>query len=234
MKRNILTLVLCWCLSAIMQAQTTNVESTVNLQIFYPDYSRVDLVCDKMPNKNKADVAFCCEAAFTGQLKQHFSHDNIAGDHVCAGKFHKGYSCRANTGGFLWFSSGKWAFEEKKAYDQKLKEAYMGFGQVLIIHNKVLMPKGAQKKDAKNVYRALCERDGKLCVIQSNKKMAYGDFVKSLQAYGVTHALYLDMGAGWNYAWYRDKDGKFTELFPLSKMSSNYKYRTNWVTFFKN
>ena len=26
--------------------------------------------------------------------------------------------------------------------------------------------------------------------------------------YNVTHALYLDMGRGWNYAWYRIRKGR--------------------------
>jgi hypothetical protein len=33
--------------------------------------------------------------------------------------------------------------------------------------------------------------------------------------------------------WYRDKDGKVVERFPESKRSPNYKYRTNWITFYK-
>ena len=49
----------------------------------------------------------------------------------------------------------------------------------------------------------------------------------------VTHALYLDMGRGWNYAWYRDKGGKVKEVFPESKLAPSYKYRTNWITFYK-
>ena len=49
----------------------------------------------------------------------------------------------------------------------------------------------------------------------------------------VTHALYLDMGRGWNYAWYREKGGKVKEVFPESKLAPSYKYRTNWITFYK-
>ena len=52
-------------------------------------------------------------------------------------------------------------------------------------------------------------------------------------AYKVTHALYLDMGRGWNYAWFRNEDGKVKEIFPESKLAPSYKYRTNWITFYK-
>ena len=45
--------------------------------------------------------------------------------------------------------------------------------------------------------------------------------------------LVFGHGAGWNYAWYRDTKDGLKELFPESKKSSNYKYRTNWITFYK-
>ncbi len=63
--------------------------------------------------------------------------------------------------------------------------------------------------------------------------MTYEFFVKCLCAYKVTHALYLDMSRGWNYAWYQDKEGKVKEIFPESKLAPSYKYRTNWITFNK-
>ena len=229
----LITLALIFCMSTTLLAQSTRVETTINLIIFYPNYSRIDLVCGKMPDKSDANVVFCCEAAFTGQLLPTFNHTNIADDHVCDGLKHKGYACKANTGGFVWKKDGKWMFVEKDDYLQMIKAAYMGFGQVLIVYKEKIMPKWAQKPKAKNVYRALCERNGKLCVIQSRKTMEYEFFIKCLQAYGVTHALYLDMGAGWNYAWYRDTKDGLKELFPESKKSSNYKYRTNWITLYK-
>ena len=68
---------------------------------------------------------------------------------------------------------------------------------------------------------------------EEKKVMTYESFVNCLKAYKVTHALYLDMGSGWNYAWYRDKEGKVVERFPESKKSPNYIYRTNWITFYK-
>ena len=232
-KMNLVIAFLCMGLPASLLAQETKVDTTVNLVVFHPSFSRMDLVCGKMPDQSDKNVTFCCEAAFTGQLLKAFQHTNIADDHACAGVLHKGYACRANTGGFVWQKSGKWSFMVKDDYLKMVKSAYMGFGQVLIVYNKEVLPKWPQKPKARNVYRALCERNGKLCVVQSRKTMEYSFFLKCLQAYGVTHALYLDMGSGWNYAWYRDGKGNFTELFPESKSSSNYQYRTNWITFYK-
>ena len=70
-------------------------------------------------------------------------------------------------------------------------------------------------------------------IVESKKVVTYEDFVKYLVEFKVKYALYLDMGSGWNYAWYRDKGGKVIEQFPESKKSPNYKYRTNWITFYK-
>ena len=103
----------------------------------------------------------------------------------------------------------------------------MGFCQLLIIKDGTTRPIGTKMANNKNIYRALCEKNGKLCIIESKKVMTYAFFVECLKAYKVAHALYLDMGSGWNHAWYRDK-GKIVELHPKT-----HNYCTNWITFYK-
>jgi hypothetical protein len=208
------------------------VKTPANLNVYYPEYSRIDLVCDQMPKAAQKDVEFCCEAAFTGELLEEFKHSNIADNHICNGKMIKGYSCKANTGGFLW-GKGKWMFMRKDDYPTEANGWNMGFCQMLIIKDGSARPIGSKMKNNKNIYRALCEKDGKLCIIESKKAVTYEFFVKCLSDYNVTNALYLDMGKGWNYAWYRDKAGKVVVLHPESKMAPSYKYRTNWITFYK-
>ena len=208
------------------------VETTVNLNVYYPEYSRIDLVCGQMPKAAQKDVEFCCEAAFTGELLNEFKHLNIADNHICNGVMKKGYRCRTNTGGFVW-GRGKWKFMRKADYPTEANGWEMGFCQLLIIKDGVARPIGAKMKNNRTIYRALCEKNGKLCIVEGKKVMTYESFVNCLKAYKVTHALYLDMGSGWNYAWYRDKEGKVVERFPESKKSPNYKYRTNWITFYK-
>ena len=44
------------------------VETTANLNVYYPEYTKMDLVCGQMPKAAQKDVEFCCEAAFTGEL----------------------------------------------------------------------------------------------------------------------------------------------------------------------
>jgi len=208
------------------------VETTKDLNVYYPEYSRIDLVCGQMPKSADKSVEFCCEAAFTGELLNEFKHFNIADNHICNGVMKKGYRCRTNTGGFVW-GKGKWKFMRKADYPTEANGWDMGFCQLLIIKDGVARPIGAKMKNNRTIYRALCEKNGKLCIVEGKKVMTYESFVNCLKAYKVTHALYLDMGSGWNYAWYRDKEGKVVERFPESKKSPNYKYRTNWITFYK-
>lgn len=229
MKKLIILIVLT---ALSLRGYATTVERPANLNVYYPDYTRIDLVCGQMPKAETKDVEFCCEAAFTGELLNEFKHSNIADNHICNGEMKKGYSCRANTGGFVW-GKGKWKFMRKDDYPSEANGWNMGFCQMLIIKDGNARPIGAKMKNSKNIYRALCEKDGRLCIIESKKAMTYEFFVKCLSDYKVTHALYLDMGRGWNYAWYRDKKGKVVVLFPESKMAPNYKYRTNWITFYK-
>ena len=61
------------------------VETTANLNVYYPEYSKVDLVCGQMPKGADKSVEFCCEAAFTGELLAEFQHSNIADNHICNG-----------------------------------------------------------------------------------------------------------------------------------------------------
>ena len=54
------------------------IETTANLNVYYPEYTKIDLVCGQMPKTTQKDVEFCCEAAFTGKLLNEFKHTNIA------------------------------------------------------------------------------------------------------------------------------------------------------------
>ena len=54
------------------------VETTTSLNVYYPEYTKIDLVCGQMPKTSQKDVEFCCEAAFTGELIKEFKHSNIA------------------------------------------------------------------------------------------------------------------------------------------------------------
>ena len=223
MKKIIIIIVL---LVQMIKGDAVTVETTTNLYVYYPEYSKIDLVCGQMPKTTQKNVEFCCEAAFTGELLTEFKHSNIADNHICNGVMKKGYRCRANTGGFVW-GNGKWKFMRKTDFPTSANGWNMGFCQLLIIHNGEARPIGSKMRKNRTIYRAMCEKDGKLCIIESKKVIAYEDFVKYLKDFKVKHALYLDMGSGWNHAWYRDK-GRVAVLHPKT-----HNYCTNWITFYK-
>ena len=60
--------------------------------------------------------------------------------------------------------------------------------------------------------------------------MSYEQFVAMLEDFAPRHALYMDMGAGWNHSWWRDSVGKVHEIHPVAEKS---RYCTNWITFYK-
>ena len=177
------------------------IETTNDLIIYYPQFLSIDLACGKMPEKTETNVLFCCEAAFTGELLKEFKHSNIAGHHVSGGKFYRGYKCKPNTGCFVFYQN-QWKFLLHTYADElKLaaKNGGMGFGQNMIIYDGETQP-SFRKLQSKFEYRALCEYHGKLCVIDSKGVVSYASFIESLEKIGVTYALYLDMGRGWNHS----------------------------------
>ena len=202
---------------------------TNDLVVFMPTYKRVDLVCGERPSIDDTTIVFCAEAAFTGECLDSFIHRNIAGNHVSGGVYYNGYKAKANTGAFVWYN-GKWKFLYKN-YAKDLKEAEkyggMGFCQNLVVYNGQALPL-FRKDKPKNIYRVLCELNGKLCVVESKYSLAYSEFVKLLIGLNVKNALYLDMGGGWNYSWCRDSVGAVHEIHPQTYGS---RYQTNWIVF---
>lgn len=213
---------------AVKCSNYTKCEEKGKLIIYTPYYSSVDLICGTMPSQSDKNVIFCAEAAFTGELLKEFKHSNILGDHVSGGKRYKGTGCKRNTGAFVYYD-GKWKFlynDYSKDLDVAAQNGGMGFGQEMMIHEgkRVL----TIRKDAnKNEFRALCELSGKLCVIDSKGVSSFGDFIQALLNEGVTEAIYLDMGSGWNFSWYRDDSG-------VPHVIHNHRiiYTTNWITFY--
>ena len=207
----------------------TTREEKGNLIIYTPNYTSIDLVCGTMPNKTDNKVIFCAEAAFTGELSKEFKHSNILGDHVSGGTRYKGTGCKRNTGAFVYYS-GKWKFLYKdysKELDIAARNGGMGFGQEMMIH-KGRRVKTIRKDSNKNEFRALCELNGKLCIIDSRGTSTFGDFIQALLSKGVNEAIYLDMGPGWNYSWWRDSEGNVTEIH-----THRIIHTTNWITFYR-
>lgn len=189
------------------------------LIIYTPEYCNIKLYYgNDIPDGTYNNHLYCAAGAFTGEGYQHgFKHTLIAGDHVSNGIRYNGYKCKRNTGAFVFYN-GQYKFVYKD-YSGKLNEAAknkgMGFAQEMMIHNGQIV-KTIRTENNKNIFRALCEKDNKLCVIESDGIVPFGQFIDCLHSIGVTEALYLDMG-GWSYSWYRDQSGKIIRPFPKGK-----------------
>ena len=219
-------------MTTFIHISATEVARTEHLTYYYPQFSSIDLSLERMPQTSSNEVDFCCEAAFTGQRLKSFSHNNVADDHVSGGKWYKGYSCRANTGAFVWYGD-KWAFMKKTDFLSQKPACRMAFCQRLLILQGRQCQMWESMRKNRTRYRVLCEKDGRLCLAESNKVVTLEFFIQCLMSDHVSNAIYLDMGAGWNYAWYRDKQGNAQEVFPESKKAPDFQYRTNWLTFIR-
>ena len=214
------------------QDRQVTVESHDSLTVYYPNFSRIDLVTETMPGKSDKEVIFVCAASFTGELLDTFKHSNIAGHHVSSGTFFNGYKCGPNNGVFTWSAKSGWHFfnyshkNSEPPLRKVAEEGGMGFCQSMLFHNGKRF-KGCIKPERTNRYRALCEIKGKLCIVDCSRSLQFSHFMDGLEKLGVKNALYCDMGRGWNYSWYRKDDGTVKELFPTPG-----KYTTNWIVFY--
>ena len=223
-----------YLLTNISRPTTVAVERTADFTIYIPQ-GHPRLAVETMP-KWEDSVDFCCAAAFCGDRLDTFDHKNIAGNHVVDGKLFEGYPCRTNTGLFCYYN-GKWhfAYARKKDRDQKYKPLLnsaakypdgMAFGQIMVIYNGKKI-KGIRWRKSKNVYRCLCEKEGRLMIVESNHAIEWQDFVERLHAFGVRHAISLDMGSC-SAAYYNDSTGLKATIHGRPN-----KHYTNWL-YFKN
>ena len=200
-----------------------------NLILLFPSFNSIDLVCETMPSEKDSSVILCAEACFTGQCLKDFNHFNIAGDHVSNGVRYHGYKCKRNTGAFVYYND-HWKFlygNYSSELDKASNNSGAAFAQEMIIHDGKLV-ETIRKDSNKNQFRALCEIDGKLCIAESRTVIPFGTFKQNLLNVNASEALYLDMGGGWNHAWYRTNIDSLTVLHPKT-----HNYCTNWITFLK-
>lgn len=208
------------------------IDTTYNLFVFKPSFSRVELEVGTMPSKDNDSIAFCAAAAFTKSIKNQFTIDNIVGGFI-AGKISDNITATPEHYGRFISVKNKWKFVEvtdSSAIDSTLLQQGSMFTQRWIIKRDEIYIPYARKDstDKRFIYRALCERNDTLMVAQSKRYIPYNLFVKALKAYGIENALYMDMGPGWNHSFYRDAENELHILFPHT-----HNYCTNWITFYK-
>ena len=189
------------------------------LTIYYPQYSSVNLECQSTSPEGDHNAIFACAAAFTDK------NGRVMGDYISHGNMHSGN--HSTYGCFVWYN-GKWEFTSADNAPAALKRAQnakgMGFRQLRLIHGG---DKLINKTQGEWVFRALCEKDGTLCITQSSRHMTITDFINLMHKAGIQYAIYLDMG-GWNHSWYRKyENSKVSYIF-----KSNHDRYSNWLTFY--
>lgn len=211
------------------EVNPVTVDSTGELTIYYPSFNSIRLVCGSMPYEDSS-IVFCAEAAYTHAIMKKFSHGNIDGDHVSDGVRYVGAECQDNTGWFVYYRQ-QWMFVNdtvSACLDSAATDSCgMGFGQSMVIFQKNIVKPVRNVKQVTH-FRCLCEKEGRLCIIDSRDTTTFGHFIYLLAAYGVDNAIYLDMGRGWNHSWYRLADGSLREIFP-----KKHPFCTNWIAFVK-
>lgn len=195
-----------------------------------PENAYVSMADSVMPSESDSTIALCVEAAFTGELLKNFTTINIAGDYVIDGNFRKGYKCKANTG-FLYADRNVVTISSSDHCAEWIGKAKVNSGtlfqQMLLVQNGKNVYRGRPIKPvSRNIYRAACIlNNGEFAVIQSEKQIPLNDFINNLVALGVTDALYLDVGTGWNYGWYRTNSNST----PVKLFNARSPYQTNWL-----
>ena len=220
-----------------IQEPLVRIDTTNNGIVFYfPPVDSIELRCFVRPEPDKdPNAVFCCAAAFTLDYDTIADHRRICSAHVSQGIYYQKPQISRYTGAFVAYN-GEWAFYYDKeanpiAFDDAFHSAAnnggAGFAQEMMIHQGVQVPTTRPLGNT-NMFRALCQREDRLCVVDATEPMPFGDFIGLLLDSGVTEALYTDMGYGWNYSWYRVYDGgQATYIHQQYQPAA-----TNWLLFY--
>ena len=212
----------------ILPGEGTVVYNTGKVYVIFPEYSQVELACEKRPSKSDEGITWCSGAAFQHDISLGFTHENIDGDHAVNGELYLSPYNKDSFAAFV-FADGRFAFEfdDPSGAVKKAAEAggsgFMQFG--LIRDGETVMNVNRPRA---RCYRTLAELNGNLCIIDSVNMLHFEEFMEELHRLGVTNALYMDMGAGWNYSWLRETSGRVITLFGLPVPWSH-----NWIVFRK-
>lgn len=206
-----------------------DIEEYDSLIIYRPRFCTIEMAYgSEVPQGD--NILFCCPAAFTAECLKYFTHTNIRCNHVNNGTFYAGSPEPVCNGVFTFYDEqGHFDRINDSSLQVAAEHNGMGFCQVLAIFDGEIAYTDTLKQDfwihKDYVFRALCEKDGKLCLIESCDKVSYARFVRYLKEYGVKYAINLDMG-GWSHSWYRDNYGDV-----ITTGSSPTKYASNWLLF---
>lgn len=204
----------------------TTIYKTDTFYVFFPKYTHVDLEYGVRPKKSDKSITWCSGAAFQHDIQLGFSDDNIEGYHASKGTYSDSPYVKDGYGAVVFYD-GIFKFEfdnPQTAIKEAAEHGGSGFMQYRMIRNGELVNDFHMPRVRS--YRVIAEINDNLCIIDSINMMHFDDFLAKLKELNVTNALYMDMGAGWNYSWYRKTSGHVKTLFGLKVPWSH-----NWIVF---
>lgn len=210
----------------LVPGDETTIYKTDTFYVFFPKYSHVDLEYGDRPKQSDKSITWCSGAAFQHDIQLGFSDDNIEGYHASKGVYSDSQYAKDEYGAVVFYDGGfRFEFDNpEEAIKEAAEHGGSGFMQFRMIRDGELVNDFTMPRVRS--YRVLAEINGNLCIIDSIEMMSFNDFLEKLENLNVTNALYMDMGAGWNYSWYRKTSGKVKTLFGLKVPWSH-----NWIVF---
>lgn len=210
----------------LVPGSETTVYKTDTVYVFFPKYSHIDMECGKRPGMSDKSITWCSSAAFQHAVQLGFSDENIEGYHASKGQYFDNPYVKEDYAAVTFYDGGfHFEFDDpESAIKEAADHGGSGFMQYRLIRDGQLVNEFTTPRVRS--YRAIAELNGGICVIDSIKMMHFEDFLATLQKLHVKNALYMDVGAGWNYSWYRTASGKVRSLFGLKVPWSH-----NWVVF---
>ena len=117
----------------ILPGDQTVVYNTGTVYVIFPEYSGIELACEKRPSKSDETITWCSGAAFQHDISLGFTHENIDGDHAVNGTLYESPYNKDSFAAFT-FAEGQFAFafdnasEAIKAAANKGGSGFMQFG----------------------------------------------------------------------------------------------------------
>lgn len=200
---------------------------TDDLYVYYTDYDRLDFVAGQRPSRDDKSILMCVAGAFQSKYQLGFNEDNIVGWHISDGRLERG-APQDDLGAFTYVDGVAhiWDVDEAEgAVREAAERGGLGYQSFVVLKDG---ERGGFNTHEFRCFRVLAILGERVCIIDSRTLTHFDEFVQKLQEFGVTDAIYSDMGSGWNYSWYRDADGRAQTIIGMP-----WPFSHNWVVFRK-
>lgn len=160
-------------------------EDSINdleLQIFTPEGCTPELYVGPIDTLDKS-IVLCAQAAdIRGDNGEIVSAFILDGEPLSRGIAKRGFCAIIDNEITLGMA------EETPMYERVVEKGGDFFRQYPLVHDSKMQK---NKPKGKSIRKALCIKDGKICIIKSKERESFHDFAQALQDYGVTEAIAL-------------------------------------------